>query len=54
MPQPFPALLSLILAAGLPAVGQAQQSTTDLTDPEVAHVAVTSNTIDVEAEQVVR
>jgi putative membrane protein len=37
----------ILLLSGLLAIG-AQQSPPDLTDPEVAHVAVTANTIDVE------
>jgi putative membrane protein len=40
----IPALLVLALPAGLPA----QASSPDLSDPEVAHVAVTANRIDVE------
>ncbi len=41
-------LLSLLLAlAGAPVL-QAQSAAPDLSDPEVAHVAVTANTIDVE------
>jgi putative membrane protein len=52
MLKPFPAVLSLILVTGLPVVGQAQESSPDLSDPEVAHVAVTANTIDIDAGKV--
>src|SRR5688572_19055737 len=41
-------LLSLILAAALPVLGLAQDKAPDLSDPEVAHVAVTANSIDVD------
>lgn len=40
--------LSLILALTIPVAGTAQSSPPDLSDPEVAHVAVTANTIDIE------
>jgi putative membrane protein len=43
----FPAL-GLLLALGLPSAA-VSQAPSDLSDPEVAHVAVTANTIDVEA-----
>jgi putative membrane protein len=52
MLEPLPAILSLILATGLPVLAQAQESSPDLTDPEVAHIAVTANTIDIEAGKV--
>ena len=45
---PRPHLLSLILAAALPVLGLAQDKAPDLSDPEVAHVAVTANSIDVD------
>jgi putative membrane protein len=51
MSTPFPALFSILLTAALPSLGLAQASP-DLTDPEVAHVAVTANTIDIEAGKV--
>ena len=51
MSRPFPALLTIVLTAALPSLGLAQASP-DLTDPEVAHVAVTANTIDIEAGKV--
>lgn len=38
----------VLLTLALPAMVQAQATTPDLTDPEVAHVAVTANSIDVE------
>lgn len=41
-------LFSLVLPLSLPAVATAQAEAPDLTDPEVAHVAVTANTIDAE------
>ncbi len=41
-------LLSLFLALALPAGLHAQSATPKLTDPEVAHVAVTANSIDVD------
>lgn len=44
--------LSLILAA--PAAAQENQVKTDLSDPEVAHVAVTANTIDIEMARLVQ
>ncbi|MEZ0332527.1 MAG: DUF4142 domain-containing protein [Gemmatimonadales bacterium] len=40
--------LALILALSLPGLGSAQSAPPNLSDPEVAHVAVTANTIDVE------
>jgi putative membrane protein len=40
--------LSLVLALTLPAAAAAQAAPPDLSDPEVAHVAVTANTIDAE------
>ncbi len=40
--------LSLLVALSLPTVGLAQADAPNLSDPEVAHVAVTANTIDVE------
>src|SRR3954464_2291740 len=52
MLNPFPAVLALVLATAVPAVGQSQESSPDLTDPEVAHVAVTANTIDIAAGKV--
>ena len=42
------ALFSLFLALALPAAGYAQAAPPDLSDPEVAHVAVTANSIDIE------
>jgi putative membrane protein len=48
MSRPFPALFTIILTAALPSLGIAQASP-DLTDPEVAHVAVTADNIDIEA-----
>ncbi|HEX2217495.1 MAG TPA: DUF4142 domain-containing protein [Gemmatimonadales bacterium] len=44
--------LSLLLALSLPTFGVAQAEAPDLSDPEVAHVAVTANTIDVELGKV--
>jgi putative membrane protein len=45
----IPRLLPLVaLALALPATGRAQSAAPDLTDPEVAHIAVTANTIDIE------
>jgi putative membrane protein len=44
---PYP-LLSLFLALALPAGLHAQGATPKLSDPEVAHVAVTANSIDVD------
>jgi len=41
-------LLTLLLAAAGATVLQAQTAAPDLSDPEVAHVAVTANSIDVE------
>jgi putative membrane protein len=41
-------LLSLLLALGLPLAVVAQSAAPDLTDPEVAHVAVTANSIDID------
>jgi putative membrane protein len=41
-------LLALFLAFALPAGLHAQAATTKLSDPEVAHVAVTANSIDVD------
>lgn len=40
--------LPLLLALTLPALAAAQAGSPDLSDPEVAHAAVTANTIDVE------
>jgi putative membrane protein len=51
MSRPFPALFTMVLTAALPSLGLAQTSP-DLTDPEVAHVAVTANIIDIEAGKV--
>ncbi len=48
MSKPFPALFSIILTAALPSLGLAQAAP-DLSDAEVAHVAVTANTIDINA-----
>jgi|SRR6185295_12200469 putative membrane protein len=42
------ALFSLFLALALPVAGYAQAAPPDLSDPEVAHVAVTANSIDIE------
>jgi len=47
----FPTLFSSILVAALPALGAAQAAP-DLSGPEVAHVAVTANTIDIDAGKV--
>ena len=44
---PYP-LLSLFLALALPAGLHAQAASPDLSDPEVAHVAVTANSIDID------
>jgi putative membrane protein len=52
MSNPFPTLLSIFLAAALPTAGAAQAASPDLSDPEVAHVAVTANTIDIELAKV--
>lgn len=41
-------LLSLFLAFALPAGLYAQETAQDLSDPEVAHVAVTANSIDID------
>jgi putative membrane protein len=49
---PAPTLLAILLGAALPWLGSAQAAPPDLTDPEVAHVAVTANTIDIELAQV--
>ena len=46
MRYPLPA--TLLLLTLIPAVAAAQKPATDLSDPEVAHVAVTANTIDVD------
>jgi putative membrane protein len=40
--------LGLILVLALPGLGAAQSAAPNLSDPEVAHVAVTANSIDVE------
>ena len=48
MSKPFPALLSILLVAALPSAAKAQAATPNLSDAEVAHVAVTANTIDIE------
>lgn len=45
----FRHLLIGAAALALTSVARAQGAPTDLTDPEVAHVAVTANTIDIEA-----
>lgn len=45
-------LLSLVLALSLPTLGAAQEAPPDLSDPEVAHVAVTANSIDIELGEV--
>jgi putative membrane protein len=42
------ALLSLLFAAALVPTAGAQSAAPDLSDPEVAHVAVTANAIDIE------
>jgi putative membrane protein len=44
---PYP-LLALFLAFALPGGLHAQAASSDLSDPEVAHVAVTANSIDVD------
>ena len=52
MSRPMPPLLvalSLMLAASLPAQNPAPAAAPDLSDPEVAHVAVTANSIDIDA-----
>ena len=41
-------LLSLVLSLAMSAGAQAQSTPSDLSDPEVAHVAVTANTIDID------
>jgi putative membrane protein len=51
MSRPFPALFTIILTAALPSLALAQASP-DLSDPEVAHVAVTADNIDIEAGKV--
>ncbi len=51
MSRTFPALFTMALIAALPSLGLAQASP-DLTDAEVAHVAVTANTIDIDAGKV--
>jgi putative membrane protein len=49
MSHPISRLLPLmVLALTLPATARAQSAAPDLSDPEVAHVAVTANTIDIE------
>src|SRR5262245_16989243 len=53
MSRPSPALFSILLTAALPSLGLAQASP-DLTDPEVAHVAVTADNIDIEAGKVAK
>lgn len=45
---PSSSTVALLLALALPSLGQAQAAPPDLGDAEVAHVAVTANTIDVE------
>ena len=47
-------LLSLFLALALPAGLDAQAATPKLSDPEVAHVAVTANSIDVDLAKLAR
>ena len=46
MRYPFPS--TLLLLALIPAVAAAQNPPTDLSDPEVAHVAVTADNIDID------
>jgi putative membrane protein len=46
---PLLVALSLALAASLPAQNPAPAAAPDLSDPEVAHVAVTANNIDIDA-----
>ncbi len=48
MHRAIPRLLSLLIPVALPAVLSAQAAAPDLSDPEVAHVAVTANSIDIE------
>jgi putative membrane protein len=48
MSRPSPAVLSLVLTAALSTALSAQSARPDLSDPEVAHVAVTANSIDID------
>ena len=47
MPQPMIRQVITALLVAVPAGLQAQTSATNLTDPEIAHVAVTANSIDI-------
>ena len=46
MRYPFPS--TLLLLTLIPALAAAQTTSPDLSDPEVAHVAVTANNIDID------